>query len=267
MDPSQTNPDSIYANQRGSTNGAPQPQGQGAGPGYGPGAAPVYSVPQMQGAGYGGPPVAAYPSGGVYPPQGVAYAPPAAYPMYAPPGGFPPGTQVVYGAPPPGTPANVVYVMQQPASPVPVYTTSTNVDRSQQGSACLICFIIGFFIWIAYLPSIIISFQLVVTKKQISPSRAKAVLAFAILELIAWLFVPAFIWYSDIYCYTEINLDGYDIEVCYDFWYGWISLIVFYTFALCFGIPRVIFCYRPATETITTSVVAAVPNQNVVVLS
>lgn len=201
---------------------------------YSPGAGPAYNTGSVM---YSNGSVAAYPS--AYPPQ------------------------LMYAAPPPGSPANVVYVVAAPPpiSPVPVVTSAPNRDIYSMSMACIICYLVGFCVWVVYLPSIIISLQMV-SKKHIPEGKRTAVVVFSVLELLAWLFVPCFIWYSTEQCYYDL----YD-DYCTVYWWGWISLVTFYVFALCFGIPRVLFTYR-AVETgyaNRTAVVATV-QQNMVVV-
>jgi len=149
--------------------------------------------------------------------------------------------------------------MAQPAvNTVPYVTTRPNRDIQSMASSCLICYIIGFFFWIVYLPSLIISFQMV-GRKYIPESKRTMIVVFGVLELVAWLFVPCFIWYYTGYCFEDL----YE-TYCYIQWWGWISLVIFYSFALCFGIPRVIWCHQ-AGQTYSSTVVAA-PQQNMVMV-
>ena len=57
--------------------------------------------------------------------------------------------------------------------------------------------------------------------------------------------MPAFVWYGQTSCNTYII--GYpDITYtdCYFIWWGWIALIVWLSFGLAFGIPRVIYTWQ-----------------------
>jgi len=123
-------------------------------------------------------------------------------------------------------------------------------------SACLWCYIFGLFFWVPYIISIIISLMFV--HRQYIVEKKGAVIALAVMELIFWLFVPAFSWYSIPNCWY----DYYNYERCDYFYFGWISFVFLFFFGLVFGIPRVIFtqrCERLASTSSSPVVYATSP--------
>jgi len=106
----------------------------------------------------------------------------------------------------------------------------------------LVTFLVGFFTYACYIASIAVSLHMV--RKGYIVKRQAAVIAFSILEMIAWAFVASFVWYSDYQCSPYYDYYGNYIWNCYTMWWGWISIVVWGVFALCFGIPRVIFSWH-----------------------
>ena len=102
----------------------------------------------------------------------------------------------------------------------------------------LVCYIIGMFTFVIHVPSIAISLHMVrvghIVKKK------DEVLAFGILELIAWVFVCAFGWYYQyLVCYDYDTYGNYYPYYCLT-WLGWIAIVVWWVFGIAFGIPRVV---------------------------
>jgi len=191
----------------------------------------------------------------------MMYGQPQAQPqvlyIYAPQGCYPvPGNPGLLAVP------NGAAVPSQ-ASQQQVFSTGTNltnfapmavmapppaVNKKARGLAiaALVTFLVGYFTYVCYLASVIISLHMV--RKGYIVKKRSHVIAFAILELIAWAFVASFSWYYEIDCYSTNGYysGGYEYYgnmYCYTMWWGWISLIVWGVFALAFGIPRVIFTY------------------------
>jgi len=115
-------------------------------------------------------------------------------------------------------------------------------------TAAMVLFIVAFGagVWPCHIISIAMSLHLV-NVRVIPETRRAAVIAFSVLELVAWVFLPAFVWYFTETCVTE-NFgfgDYLDYETyCYEMWWGWIAIIVWYVFGLSFGIPRVVFTFQ-----------------------
>eukprot|EP01113_Clastostelium_recurvatum_P016654 TRINITY_DN195_c0_g1_i1.p1 TRINITY_DN195_c0_g1~~TRINITY_DN195_c0_g1_i1.p1 ORF type:complete len:268 (+),score=50.80 TRINITY_DN195_c0_g1_i1:93-806(+) len=137
-----------------------------------------------------------------------------------------------------------------------VYNTVKPVAGPYFSSAivALVLYLVGMLFFTPLLiPSVAISFHLA-RKRVIAPKRIASVVAFGILEYIAWLFVACFAWfyteepYTYSYCSAYYYTGGcsqwsYDTEYQV-MWWGWISFVVLYAFALAFGIPRIVFTYQ-----------------------
>jgi len=174
--------------------------------------------------------------------------------VYAPQGTYPvPGNPTLIAIPqgqavPQGAP------QQQPvfAAPNNVIAPFVIDDRARRyrrhatnlAVAALVTFLVGYFTYLTYLASIIISLHMV--RRGYIQKRKVEVITFSVLELVAWAFVAAFGWYYDDACYYyNYGYTSYSYTYyCYTIWWGWISLVVWGTFALAFGIPRVIFTWR-----------------------
>jgi len=126
-----------------------------------------------------------------------------------------------------------------PLQPLPTHNCCAQKSGAYS-KAALILFLVGFFTYVCYIASIAISLHMV--NKGYIVKRKAAVLAFSILELFGWVFVASFVWFYQDTCFAYSPYYGY--YDCYTIWWGWISLVVWGTFALCFGIPRVIFTWQ-----------------------
>jgi len=187
-------------------------------------------------------------------PQPQQYALPPGQPQptyyYLPPGQAPPAGGPVYYAtqqapqtvyrPYEANPQNnVVYV--QGGSP------QVRGSHSGLAVAAMVLFIIAFSagIWPCHLISIAMSLHMVNVK--VIPERHRpAVIAFSVLELIAWIFLPAFVWYFTCQIeYVPYYFDDRYYEDSYEVcnWIGWPALVVWYVFGLAFGIPRVVYTF------------------------
>jgi len=177
--------------------------------------------------------------------------------VYAPQGSYPlPGNPTLIAIPQgQAVPANGAPLQHQQifALPNTVYPAGVvNPDRNRTHAnglavAMLVTFLVGYFTFVTYLASIIISLHMV--RREYIVKRKAAVIAFSILELIAWAFVVSFSWYYEEYCYSypyyNYNYNSsYYYTQCYTMWWGWISFVVWGGFALAFGIPRVIFSWK-----------------------
>jgi len=101
--------------------------------------------------------------------------------------------------------------------------TNEDLQRAQKlYTYALICYIVGLFIWITQLPSIIQSFTMV--SHGYIKRRKGEVIAFGIIELLFWIALPATVW---------MNM--------YRHWIGWPALLAWFIISLAFGIPRIIF--------------------------
>lgn len=168
-----------------------------------------------------------------------------------------PGQQVMYVYAPqgsfsvPGNPTMIAIPQGQGAQGIPQQQQINNIgtlavdsrllkhkrDANMLAVAALVTFFIGFFTFIVYLVSVIISLHMVRMKHIVK--RRGEVIAFSVLELVAWAFVVTFSWYYDVDC----SYHSYRYT-CYTIWYGWISLVIWGVFLLAFGIPRIIFTWR-----------------------
>jgi len=178
---------------------------------------------------------------------------PVNYVYLAPGQAPPPGAQVVFMAQPP-----TVMQSYQPAPAAPNVVYMNHPVRANKGShyglciAAMVLFIVTYSagIYPCGIISIAMSLHLV-NVKVIPDKRRAAVIAFSVLELVGWVFVPAFSWYTT--CEeVESDEEYWDgtayryrtvwVEVC--FWSGWIAIVVWWVFGIAFGIPRVIYTFR-----------------------
>jgi len=163
---------------------------------------------------------AVYPSG--YPAQNVVYQN---------------GQPVVYASHPmpsySSAPQQVIYVQSAPSQSGPYHGHAT---------AALILYILSTVgIWICALPSIAISLQLV-AHKVIPRDKRAAVIVCSIFELIAFAFVPSFVWYGQTVCHYYYSY-YYSDSWCYYNWMGWIAIVIWWGFTIACGIPRIIYTY------------------------
>jgi len=188
------------------------------------------------------------------PPQPVVYqqgpyqqAPPAANYIYLQPGQQPPaGAPVVYvaqgGVPQPQQynapmqqPSGIVYLARSPE----LYGS----DRDQgYHTIAIISFMLYWLSFLGFWPVqiISISFSLHMTKKRvIEPNHRALVIFFSIIELIGWVFLPSFVWFTE--CYRVYYSWGGSSERCD--WWGWIAVVVWYA-TLLIALPRAIFTYK-----------------------
>jgi len=155
-----------------------------------------------------------------------------------------PNPQVVYAVPqqiqvvPPIN--NVVYALPPPMIPCACTNSYPNRNLQLAAAACAALFVFGLFTWFFYLFSVVISLHMV--RKRYISNRRLTIIVLSILELHAWCFVPAFIWYSTDACVPNALYPSE--ENCYVQWWGWIPLVTFALFAFVFGIPRVVLTFR-----------------------
>jgi len=169
-------------------------------------------------------------------------APPQAQTMYSAP---PPQTMYVY--PQQGVAPQPQYVYVQPAQQIygapmgHVLEAPPANKRNNQAEilavSCLVLYIVSWFCIITSVASVALSLHMV--KKRYVVRMKSEVIAFSILELIAFAFIISFSWYGEEECYYY-----YYYTSCYYNWWGWISFVVWGAFNLAFGIPRVVFSWR-----------------------
>eukprot|EP01113_Clastostelium_recurvatum_P045747 TRINITY_DN7905_c0_g1_i1.p1 TRINITY_DN7905_c0_g1~~TRINITY_DN7905_c0_g1_i1.p1 ORF type:complete len:255 (+),score=46.82 TRINITY_DN7905_c0_g1_i1:51-767(+) len=188
-----------------------------------------------------------------YPPAPQMYYPPQQYaaPMVVP---YPSSPPVVYVQPgqvgPPGATVYMMPMGPQALQPQPIIVT-VPANRKVKGQyydhavAALVLHILGLTagFFICEIPSIALSLHMV-AKGAIKKRDRPAVIGLSIMELIAIAFLPAFVWYSKSItdCYNSFFFG----TSCYtyEFWLGWITFIVFFVFAICFGIPRTVLTWK-----------------------
>eukprot|EP01113_Clastostelium_recurvatum_P029907 TRINITY_DN361_c0_g1_i2.p2 TRINITY_DN361_c0_g1~~TRINITY_DN361_c0_g1_i2.p2 ORF type:complete len:296 (+),score=68.61 TRINITY_DN361_c0_g1_i2:1005-1892(+) len=217
----------------------------------------------------------------VMPPQAQPQPQPVGQPVYYPQPAAAPQQQqyVMMGGPPQQQYITIPPGQQQPylmPAPVGMQPTIVYVNGTPKGPyfrsavAVLVLYILGVTagFWICDIFSLALSLHMA-RKKVIDKKHRPAVIALSILELIGWVFVGAFSWfftewtiysptsnpyssyyrdpatgtycyrqYSDVYPYGATNY--YRCTV----YYGWISFIVYFVFAIAFGIPRVVFTWK-----------------------
>eukprot|EP01113_Clastostelium_recurvatum_P029909 TRINITY_DN361_c0_g2_i1.p1 TRINITY_DN361_c0_g2~~TRINITY_DN361_c0_g2_i1.p1 ORF type:complete len:305 (-),score=77.89 TRINITY_DN361_c0_g2_i1:113-895(-) len=177
---------------------------------------------------------------------------------------IPPGQQQPYLMPAPvGMQPTIVYVNGSPKGPY-----------LRHAVAVLVLYILGVTagFWFCDIFSLALSLHMA-RKKVIDKKHRPAVIALSILELIGWVFVGAFSWYytewtiyrapssisyssyyssyrdpaTGTYCYRQYSDDyPYGATNYYkcSMYYGWISFIIYFVFAIAFGIPRVVFTWK-----------------------
>jgi len=135
-----------------------------------------------------------------------------------------------------------------PYSPYPSYIVQEQPPAENKANklivAMLITYALSLWVFVTQPASIAISLHMVRTGRIVK--RRSEVLAFSILELIGWVFVPAFSWYSDYHCNSYYYGYPYyytSYSCTYEYW-GWIAFVVWAAFTLAFGIPRVVFTAR-----------------------
>jgi len=104
---------------------------------------------------------------------------------------------------------------------------------------CLILHLLSFVLVIPQIISIGISLYMV--KKSFVIKRKGEVTALSVIELIAFAFLCSFIWYYQVDCADDFFRDEL---ICKKEWKGWIGIVVWGTFAIGFGIPRVLICWN-----------------------
>eukprot|EP01113_Clastostelium_recurvatum_P032794 TRINITY_DN425_c0_g1_i3.p1 TRINITY_DN425_c0_g1~~TRINITY_DN425_c0_g1_i3.p1 ORF type:complete len:227 (-),score=47.59 TRINITY_DN425_c0_g1_i3:125-805(-) len=133
-----------------------------------------------------------------------------------------------------------------------VYNTCNTRQRGPYFNAATTAFVLYLVGMLCFPPLLIVSIAIslhLVRKGIICADRRGAVIAFSILELISWMFVGSFSWFFTshkiTYCaaYSGYNCLYYQTRYT-TMWWGWISLVVMYAFALFFGIPRTVFTYK-----------------------
>jgi len=138
---------------------------------------------------------------------------------------------LIYASPVQGYPGpQVIYVQQQQVQNGPYR------DHAIAALALYILSVIGF--WLCALPSIILSLYMV-SKKVIPANQRTAVIICGIFELIAYFFVPSFIWYVGKICFYN-NGSSY----CDYLWLGWIALVIWWGVTITCGIPRIIYTFN-----------------------
>jgi len=183
----------------------------------------------------------------IYAPQG-SYAVPGNPSLFAVPNGQPvyttPGQQAMM------TPAVMPGFFQQPQFVAPISALAKKVHK--QAVACLVLYIVGMVTFLPHVASVALSLHMV-RYGYINKKKA-IVIAFSILELIAYAFVLSFSWYFNSDCYSYYVYTGYNYNngystgyysyYCSTMWWGWISLVVWFPFGIAFGIPRVLYTWR-----------------------
>jgi len=191
------------------------------------------------------------------PPHPQVINTPSAYPhpvqpmyYYAPqqqaPQGLPPGAVIMippsavqvgqpYGAAPYASFAP--YAPPQQNAPVYSYANGLMI-------AAVITYFVSYWLFITQIASIAISLHMV--RKGYIVKHKATVFTLSMLELIGWIFVPAFAWYTEEVCsYTyDSAYYTYTYTYCVYYWLGWIAFIIWGVFTLAFGIPRIVFTWR-----------------------
>eukprot|EP01113_Clastostelium_recurvatum_P048824 TRINITY_DN8967_c0_g2_i1.p1 TRINITY_DN8967_c0_g2~~TRINITY_DN8967_c0_g2_i1.p1 ORF type:complete len:261 (+),score=44.48 TRINITY_DN8967_c0_g2_i1:118-783(+) len=151
------------------------------------------------------------------------------------------------GYPQPGYPQQQQYYgaigMPQPQA-YAVYTD--NYSRGHYHTHAIMCMAFHVIGLLAFAPFFIVSLALslhLVRKGVIRHHQRASVIALSILELISWALIPATGWISvgtqTQYCimWGQWSCAEYGYYTTYT-WWGWISLLVMWFFALVFGLPR-----------------------------
>eukprot|EP01111_Echinosteliopsis_oligospora_P019751 TRINITY_DN96_c0_g2_i1.p1 TRINITY_DN96_c0_g2~~TRINITY_DN96_c0_g2_i1.p1 ORF type:complete len:284 (+),score=59.45 TRINITY_DN96_c0_g2_i1:113-853(+) len=123
-------------------------------------------------------------------------------------------------------------------------------EDKRKVTAAMICYVLGFFFWVPQIVSI--SFSLHQSRKGFFKKDNAAIIAFSIIELIAWLVVPSVAWGFDYSCYTQSYWNGYSYSYytqCYSYYWGWIAFTIWGPLTLAFGIPRIVLSYRQLRRT------------------
>jgi len=147
----------------------------------------------------------------------------------------------------------MIAVMEQPRSQQdPLLSQKEYNKRRTLAVTCLVLYLVSWISMITGVASVAVSLHMV--KKRYVVQKKAEIIAFSVLELIAFAFVLSFSWYYEVHCYTYNRY-----TTCTYNWYGWISFVVWGAFTLAFGIPRVVFCWR--REKGLASSYSPVPNQ------
>jgi len=148
---------------------------------------------------------------------------------------FPPPQQYYYPPPPPyyPPPPEQTYVPSNEA----IIKHSRARDLSNNA---LVFYILGLFTWLLYLPSLIYSFRL----SNLGLVRRKGLLyALSVIELLAWVTVPAVSWIVTPHCYERSYYNNGSLvqeNVCSGYWYGWTGIVAWGIAAIFIGIPRLV---------------------------
>jgi len=195
------------------------------------------------------------------PPQPYSFQPPQPQPVYLVPASNAPqqyayvsSPQVPYG----GQQMITVVEQSQRAEQAPLLSQKEQLRGRILAVACLILYVVSWISMISSVASIAISLHMV--KKRFVVKKKPEVLAFSILELIAFAFVLSFSWFTETHCYTYYNGYNYWYTECNYEWLGWISFVIWGAFNLAFGVPRTVFCWRHDKEFPVSSSSPA-PNQ------
>jgi len=178
--------------------------------------------------------------------------PPQGYVLQQQPVAAPQGQPVFYYAAPQQAQNQQVYVVPAGqgypapyggAQPTIIVKQHSSVDWAANSMrASMICYFLTFWFFIPH--AISVAYSLHMVRRGWIVRKRNEVLAFSILELIAFAFVCGFSWFFEEYCYTSYY-GYYDYyNYCYVDWLGWISFVVWGVFVLAFGIPRIMFTWN-----------------------
>src|SRR2546421_405573 len=89
-------------------------------------------------------------------------------------------------------------------------------------------------------------------------------MALSLLEIMGYSWVLVASWSTTQQCYYSYSYYSYSNYTCYTFWIGWVYMVIWWVFAIAFGIPRIILTMnfdvgQPASGTTTQFVVQQSP--------
>jgi len=145
--------------------------------------------------------------------------------------------------PPPGFSEVPIIYGEAPENPFILHEShpKTRHDTSKSlANNALIWYILGIFTWFLIIPSIVCSMRLAFRGLV---KRKGLLYICSVIELIAWLAVPATSWMTVTKC-TPHPTDSYDYVSeelqCDRLWVGWITILVWEAVTLLVGIPRMV---------------------------